>query len=73
MTGSGRVSQAFQAEKICAVICLVDISGFTKMSDSFHAHGQRGLDSFTSIINEIFSTIVDHVQRWGGDIVKFAG
>eukprot|EP00960_Hanusia_phi_P059466 764171-Hanusia_phi.AAC.14 len=47
--------------------------GFTRLSDRFQGLGQEGIDSLTSTINRMFSTIIKHVEAWAGDIVKFAG
>lgn len=65
--------QEAKAELKQAVVLLVDISGFTRLSDRFQGLGQEGIDSLTSTINKMFSTIITHVEDWGGDIVKFAG
>jgi class 3 adenylate cyclase len=62
-----------EAELKDGVVLLVDISGFTRLSDQFQGLGQEGIDSLTSTINRMFTTIIEHVEAWGGDIVKFAG
>ena len=49
------------------------MQGFTRLSDRFQGLGQEGIDSLTSTINRMFSTIIKHVEAWAGDIVKFAG
>jgi len=65
--------QQMEAELKEAVVLLVDISGFTRLSDQFQGLGQEGIDSLTNTINRMFTTIIEHVEAWGGDIVKFAG
>ena len=55
------------------VVLLVDISGFTRLSDRFQGLGQAGIEALTTAINNVFSTILEHLERWGGDVVKFAG
>ncbi len=55
------------------VVLMVDISGFTRLSDRFQGLGQEGIDALTTTINNMFSIILDHVESWGGDVVKFAG
>jgi class 3 adenylate cyclase len=55
------------------VILLVDISGFTRLSDCFQGLGQAGIEALTTTINNVFSVILEHLECWGGDVVKFAG
>jgi class 3 adenylate cyclase len=62
-----------EAENGPCVILQVDISGFTRLSDRFQDLGQEGIDKLTTTINRMFGLIINHVESWGGDIVKFAG
>jgi len=62
-----------EAEQQPCVILQVDISGFTRLSDRFQGFGQEGIDMLTTTINRMFGIIIDHVESWSGDIVKFAG
>jgi hypothetical protein len=71
--GAESKNQALLAEQKQAVVLLVDISGFTRLSDKFQGLGQEGIDSLTSTINRMFSTIIEHVEAWNGDVIKFAG
>jgi hypothetical protein len=71
--GAENKNQALIAEQRQAVVLLVDISGFTRLSDKFQGLGQEGIDSLTSTINRMFSTIIEHVEAWNGDVIKFAG
>ena len=71
--GTENKNQSLIAEQKQAVVLLVDISGFTRLSDKFQGLGQEGIDSLTSTINRMFSTIIEHVEEWNGDVIKFAG
>jgi len=50
----------------CALL-FVDISGFTKLSTTLK------VEKLSKTINAYFQLIVEHVQSFGGDILKFAG
>ena len=50
----------------CALL-FVDISGFTKLSTTLK------VEMLSKTINAYFQLIVEHVQAFGGDILKFAG
>jgi class 3 adenylate cyclase len=73
--GWARTSKAppLEAEMRPCVILQVDISGFTRLSDRFQGFGQEGIDMLTTTINRMFGIIIDHVESWSGDIIKFAG
>uniref|UniRef100_A0A7S0I376 Adenylate cyclase n=1 Tax=Hanusia phi TaxID=3032 RepID=A0A7S0I376_9CRYP len=70
---SSTLTTGMDAELRDAVVLLVDISGFTRLSDRFQSFGQEGIDQLTSTINHMFSAIIDRVQSYSGDIIKFAG
>jgi class 3 adenylate cyclase len=50
-----------------AVFMVVDISGFTSLSNAV------GVDDFQSIVNSYFASVIDIVDAYEGDVVKFAG
>ena len=50
----------------CALL-FVDISGFTKLSTTLK------VEKLSKTINAYFQLIVEHVEAFGGDILKFAG
>lgn len=49
-----------------------DVSGFTKLNESFSALA-GGAEHVTTHLNRYFTTLLDIVERYGGDVVKFAG
>ena len=55
-----------------ASILLADISGFTKLNERFSTQ-PNGAEQVTSHINAYFTTLLDIVDKHGGDVVKFAG
>eukprot|EP01039_Chlorochromonas_danica_P020381 gene20381-24870_t len=48
-------------------ILFVDISGFTVLSQKLD------VESLKNYINGYFSNIIEIVEKWGGDVIKFAG
>lgn len=49
------------------VLLFVDISGFTELSQRFN------IEDFKNFINTYFSKIIELVECFGGEVVKFAG
>lgn len=54
-------------------LLLVDISGFTKLSNYYCLQGEIGIDKLQSIINAYIGNLVDVIYSYGGDVIKFAG
>ncbi|KAL7530564.1 hypothetical protein ACHAXR_003563, partial [Thalassiosira sp. AJA248-18] len=48
-------------------LLFVDISGFTALSQNYP------VEDFKTFINQYFTKIIDLVQKFGGQVVKFAG
>jgi hypothetical protein len=55
------------------VCLLVDISGFTMMSERFCVEGKGGIDNLQLTTNGYMGQLVDVIYSFGGDIIKFAG
>lgn len=51
----------------------VDMSGFTRLTDTLMREGSQGAEQLSQIINEIFSPMVGEVYGQGGLIPYFAG
>ena len=62
-----------QAERFPAALLFADVSGFTKLTERLAAQGPAGTEHLTQILNVYFGRIIDIVDFWGGDVVKFAG
>lgn len=56
-----------------AVVLIVDISGFTRLSGQYCARGKDGLDDLQKATNGFIGQLVGIIYHYGGDIVKFAG
>lgn len=52
---------------------LVDISGFTALSESLAEKGKVGAEEITEILNEIFTELLDIASLDGGDLLRFGG
>lgn len=56
-----------------AVTTFMDISGFTNMTETLMRQGKEGAEILSTILNEIFDPIIEHVMSLGGFISNFAG
>lgn len=56
-----------------AATLFVDISGFTKLTETFLTHHREGAEALTNALREIFSPQIDILTRRGGFIPFFAG
>jgi class 3 adenylate cyclase len=55
------------------VVMIADISGFTKLAELYCKEGGVGVEKLTVTLNDVFGTMIDGIDRWGGDVIKFAG
>jgi hypothetical protein len=58
---------------IRGVCLIVDISGFTALSEAFCDAGKKGIDGLQVCTNGYMGELVSVVHAHGGDIIKFAG
>ena len=56
-----------------AAVLMVDISGFTALTQQLNEANANGAELLCEHINKIYSSIMEIVREWGGDCVKFAG
>jgi class 3 adenylate cyclase len=57
-----------------AVTAFVDISGFTKLSETLvEKFSENGAEKLNQYISTYFNRLTSVILKWGGDIVKFAG
>ena len=54
-------------------VAFVDISGFTKLSESLARHGKVGAEELTATIGECFVALLDLAVAAGGTLLKFGG
>ena len=51
----------------------LDLSGFSKMTDTLMQHGQHGAEVLASLMYGVFDPLVRSIFEYGGRIVSFAG
>jgi class 3 adenylate cyclase len=61
------------AERSHAAILMVDISGFTALTERLAKRGAAGAEQLSGILKRHFGRIVEIAESHGGDIVAFAG
>jgi len=54
-------------------VAFVDISGFTKLSESLARHGKVGAEELTATIGECFVALLDLAVGAGATLLKFGG
>lgn len=62
-----------RAEPVGAAMLFVDVSGFTRLTETLAAQGPEGIETLTRALNEGFGKLIDCVHAHGGDVVSFAG
>jgi len=55
------------------VSLFADISGFTKLSESFSKKGRKGSEFLAFCLNRYMELLINIIGKNGGDIIKFAG
>ena len=65
---AGRFSGEFPAAGM-----FLDLSGFSKMTDTLMQHGQHGAEVLASLMYGVFDPLVRNIFEYGGRIVSFAG
>ena len=58
---------------IKTVSLFADISGFTKLSESFSKKGRKGSEFLAFCLNRYMELLISIIGKNGGDIIKFAG
>ena len=61
------------SEEMQAAILFADISGFTLLTEQLAERGPTGVETLARILNEYFGQLIDIINDYGGDVVKFAG
>jgi len=60
-------------ESITCVVSILDVSGFTKLSEGLCSFGAHGADYLFHHLNEYFRALINEVTSMDGDVLKFAG
>lgn len=58
---------------ITGSLLFADLSGFTAMSEKLASLGRAGGEKLAGIINGCFDPLLDIVEKYDGDIIKFGG
>jgi class 3 adenylate cyclase/tetratricopeptide (TPR) repeat protein len=72
MRDAAPITQA-KIEQFAGAVILIDISGFTTLTEQFIQSELAGLEELTQILNDYFGQIIDLIRLYGGDVFKFAG
>jgi len=62
-----------QLEQTPAVALFADISGFTPIAERLSQRGPQGVEELSRLLNTYFGQLINLINDYGGDIVKFAG
>lgn len=61
------------AEDTQCALLFADISGFTSLTERLARKGAVGAEELTAALNRYFGELIDIVNDYGGDVLKFAG
>ncbi len=64
---------AAMARVLDGSVVLVDISGFTRLSERLARRGKVGAELVTERLDEVFAELLTLAYRWGGGLLKFGG
>ncbi|HHN94450.1 MAG TPA: adenylate/guanylate cyclase domain-containing protein [Anaerolineae bacterium] len=67
------VEQAGREERFAGAVLFADVSGFTAMSESLAQLGKEGAEELTRVLNRYFSTMIEIVEQFDGQVIKFGG
>lgn len=70
---SGAVPAEAQGEAFPAALLLVDITGFTALTDAAVKSGASGTERLARSLNAFFAQIIEIVTDHGGDVAKIVG
>jgi class 3 adenylate cyclase/tetratricopeptide (TPR) repeat protein len=65
--------QQYVHEWCYGAVLLVDISGFSELTEQFAALGAEGAEKLSQLLNQYFGRMTRRIAACGGDIVGFAG
>jgi len=70
---SGGLPEEPHADAFPAALLLVDITGFTALTDAAVHAGAAGTERLARSLNAFFARIIEIVADHGGDVAKIAG
>ena len=60
-------------QRVAGAVLFADISGFTPLAERLGSRGARGTEELTELLNRTFGRLIDQIEQYGGEVVKFAG
>jgi len=54
-------------------ILLLDIAGFTQLTDTFAQNGDRGAEQLSDLLNNCFTELLEIADKYGADVASFTG
>jgi len=54
-------------------LLFADLSGSTALAERLSTLGREGTEMVTAFLNQIFTTLIEVIQDYGGDLVSFGG
>eukprot|EP01117_Protostelium_nocturnum_P014485 TRINITY_DN5511_c0_g2_i2.p1 TRINITY_DN5511_c0_g2~~TRINITY_DN5511_c0_g2_i2.p1 ORF type:complete len:1733 (+),score=655.57 TRINITY_DN5511_c0_g2_i2:165-5363(+) len=73
MMNSAVAIQTPEMEHYTAAVMFADISGFTALTERLAGEGLEGVEKLTTVLNQYFGKLIGIINKYGGDIIKFAG
>jgi class 3 adenylate cyclase/tetratricopeptide (TPR) repeat protein len=71
-SSDGPHKEAWQRQYTASLL-LVDVSGFTELTERFARQGAAAVEELSKILNSYFGRMADVIAQHGGDILMFAG
>jgi class 3 adenylate cyclase/tetratricopeptide (TPR) repeat protein len=65
----GQVSGAYWQGSVL----FADLSGFTALSENLSALGKESSEELSTIINNLFTALLEEIHAYGGELLKFGG
>jgi class 3 adenylate cyclase len=59
--------------RTAGVVLVIDITGFTALTERLVERGPGGAETLASILNLSFGDVIERIHARGGDVVHFAG
>jgi len=59
--------------RTAGVVLVIDITGFTALTERLAERGPGGAETLASVLNESFGDVIERIHSRGGDVVSFAG
>lgn len=68
-----RVAAGNKWQEIDGTLCMLDLSGFTSLSERLARRGRIGAEELTDVLNRVFAEMLQTGYDFGGSLLKFGG